>query len=379
MDMNEWLARTAVAVARGVRRVLLGELSGTLPQRNVRMLEHAMHEDYVRRHVADIRHVEEPFEKEYPFPDDYPSYFLRSKSFDRRVEYALTDVCVSPRTGFVWLPEGYAVQESVGSLNRVLSWGDVLHEPLLPVRSLDIDAPIIPCPADGTSFYHWLLESLPNVLHVLRSVPDSVVLLFADSPSYVEASFREALGDETFERRTYTARRPVRARNVALRGFRAYSGFVDPRDVEILQETYAHCRNDSSTGPKNLYVSRSQTANRPLRRERELEAALDERGYEIIHAEDHAFQEQIRLFASAERVIAPHGAGLSHVIWMGASARVLEVLPHESVNDCFARLSLQAGLEYDYVRCRPHPDFFGEIPVSDVVEKAERLEKTKRT
>lgn len=378
MKMNEWLARTAVAAARGVRRVLLGELSGTLPQRNVRMLEHAMHEDYVRRHVADVRHVEEPFMKRYPFPGDYPPYFLRSKSFDRRVEYALTDVCVSPRTGFVWLPEGYAVQESVGSLNRVLSWGDVLHEPLLPVRSLDVDAPIIPCPADGTSFYHWLLESLPNVLHVLRSVPGSVVLLFADSPSYVASSLREALGDDAFERRTYTARRPVRARKVALRGFRAYSGFVDPRDLKILRETYANCRNDSSPGPKNLYVSRSKTANRPLHRERELEAALEEQGYKIIHAEDHAFREQIRLFAHADQVIATHGAGLSHVAWMSPSAHVLEILPSEGVNDCFARLSLQAGLEYDYVRCRSHPDFFGEIPVAEVVERAERLEKTGR-
>jgi hypothetical protein len=368
MNVRERLARVVVNLARVINQVMLGKLSGDMARRSISMLDHASYKPYVQQHLSSIREVEEPFVMEYPFPDDYPSFFARSKSFDRRVWYDLDDVCVSPRTGFTWLPEGYAVQESVGSLNRTLTWGDVLHEPLLSTKRLDPEFPIIPCPSGGTSFYHWMLESLPNTLHVVHEVPEAKILVDPESPEYVIDSLREALGEQTLRSRIHFSRQPVKVPRLVMRSFRPGSGFVDPVDVDILRRQYAPSRNSPPNAPKQLYVSRTRTENRPLRHEQELEDALESLGFKVLYAEEYSFREQIQLFSSAETVIAPHGAGLSHMLWMPPSAEVIEILPFEGVNDCFARLALQLDLGYQYVRCSPDEQLCGSIPVSEVMK-----------
>ena len=72
---------------------------------------------------------------------------------------------------------------------------------------------------------------------------------------------------------------------------------------------------DRRTRGRRLYVSRQDAPRARLRNEDELIARLIQEGYEIIVPSRLSLAEQVALFASADVVMGPHGAGLCSSIF----------------------------------------------------------------
>jgi capsular polysaccharide biosynthesis protein len=75
---------------------------------------------------------------------------------------------------------------------------------------------------------------------------------------------------------------------------------------------------------RRLYVNRRDTKIRKILNEDRLEVAPASRGFESVSLASFSFAEQVRLFASADVVVAPHGAGLSNVAFCPPEASVVE-------------------------------------------------------
>lgn len=75
---------------------------------------------------------------------------------------------------------------------------------------------------------------------------------------------------------------------------------------------------------KRVYISRSYAQCRKVLNEDLLIPRLKKLGFSIYHLENLTFIDQIQLFASAEFIIAPHGAGLSHIIF-SQNAVIMEI------------------------------------------------------
>ena len=56
-----------------------------------------------------------------------------------------------------------------------MDWGDVLHEPLLPVTELPLQEPVVVC--HPANYFHWLLEVLPNLLFAIARFPDVKIVV----------------------------------------------------------------------------------------------------------------------------------------------------------------------------------------------------------
>lgn len=67
--------------------------------------------------------------------------------------------------------------------------------------------------------------------------------------------------------------------------------------------------------PDRLYVSRENTSIRRVVNRDALETVLDEYGITIVRPEERTVTEQVRLFRDAEVVVAPHGAGLTNLVF----------------------------------------------------------------
>ena len=76
---------------------------------------------------------------------------------------------------------------------------------------------------------------------------------------------------------------------------------------------------------RRLYANRRDTRVRNILNEDHLEAALVSRGFETVTLSSFSFGEKVRLFASADVVVAPHGAGLSHVAFCAPGASVVDI------------------------------------------------------
>ena len=66
---------------------------------------------------------------------------------------------------------------------------------------------------------------------------------------------------------------------------------------------------------KRIYISRKNALYRKVLNEELLIPHLKSLGFSIYNLENLTFVDQIQLFASAEFIIGPHGAGLSHIIF----------------------------------------------------------------
>lgn len=103
-------------------------------------------------------------------------------------------------------------------------------------------------------------------------------------------------------------------------------------------------------GPRRrLYIDRRGASNRVLANEGEVIAALARFGVEAVALEGLGLAEQAALFADAELVVAPHGAGLVNLVFAPRDCRIVELLSDAYANWCFRRLAAAAGLDYDCV------------------------------
>ncbi len=90
----------------------------------------------------------------------------------------------------------------------------------------------------------------------------------------------------------------------------------DPEHLRTMAQRFGADRLPK--GPElKLYVARGKKAvnKRRLRNEGELYQELEKRGFRFFDAQEHDLPTQIATFARANFIIAPHGAGLTNVIW----------------------------------------------------------------
>jgi capsular polysaccharide biosynthesis protein len=219
------------------------------------------------------------------------------------------------------------------------------------------------------------MEILPGALHTLHKFSRLAFLVPDSCPTYLEDAIQLISQEKDREIQMIRSNKPLRIPRLLLMGIEPFSGFVHPQDLFTLrQEFLPHVTALNNSNSRYLYISRSKTSKRTLGNERELEIRLAAKGVEILFAENLSLSEQIQLFSSARIVIAPHGAGLSNLVWSQPGAKVLEIFPAEMFNDCYARLAMNLGLEYRYVSCDFSPDSAGLIPIDSVIELLEDMQ-----
>ncbi len=85
-------------------------------------------------------------------------------------------------------------------------------------------------------------------------------------------------------------------------------------------------KNVLGIGPcknRKIYVSRKKATTRRLLNAEKMLMAL--KGWETVVLEDMSIREQVKCFAEASHVVAPHGAGLTNLLWCEADTKVIEI------------------------------------------------------
>ncbi|OON65685.1 hypothetical protein B0919_23715 [Hymenobacter sp. CRA2] len=359
-------ARLRVRATRAGSRWLLGARAGDLAYSGLRSIEEVSGREFMVPHLIRIDTLHPPRTVRYAFDAPaLPRYFRQHKAFAAELGYELQDVCVAPASGLAWLPEApYVLLESIGCLQRLAGWADLVPELLQRPTSLPEPGPVIVCPVGP--FYHWLFEMLPAVLLARQWHPEARLLLPATTPAYVEQALRRALPAEDWDRLVLRAAGAVRVPHLLLIARDDMSGFVRPEALRLLRRTFVP---DPAPAYRHVYISRRHTANRAAAREEALEAGLRERGFEVVYAERLSFEEQIALLREARTLVGLHGAGLSHLVWATGPLTVAEIFPDGVFNDCYARLTVSLGFDYQPYFCgtAQQHDQPGPLPVADIL------------
>jgi len=366
-SFSEIRARAVSRAIDGVRPLVAGRIEGGAPKTVLRSVVEHSHRPEVSRHIEDIVLARPARIEDYPLADELPAHFRRQKAFDPVFTYRLRDVVVSPASGLVWLEdEGLAFLESVGSLYRLLGW----ERSLWQTRLVPVDGPEVAVALSSTGYYHWLLEVVPSYLHSTRSLTTPAVTILPHRRLGATENLLDHAGVPTSRR--FESQRPVRVKHLTLTGIPGISGFIGRSEVDVLREWHRPSSVDGSAD-LHVYLSRRRAAKRSMGNEQELEETLAQRGFRIVYAEDLTLLEQADLFSRARVVVAPHGAGLSNLVWRRGPCHVLEVFPADFHNDCFARLSVMLGFTYEHISCNRDDHSAGVVHIPSVTSRLSEI------
>jgi glycosyl transferase family 61 len=102
---------------------------------------------------------------------------------------------------------------------------------------------------------------------------------------------------------------------------------------------------------RRIYLTRGQRRNnRIVRNEPEVVEMLAERGFEVVDTATLTVAEEIRTFAEAEWIVAPHGAALTNILFSSPGASVIELFAPDYVTPSYWKLAdCVPGLGYRYL------------------------------
>lgn len=98
--------------------------------------------------------------------------------------------------------------------------------------------------------------------------------------------------------------------------------------------------------PERIYISRADASQRRVENEKALVKILKKHGFSIVVPGDFSLEDQVYLFAKAKIIVAPHGMGLTNMLWSDQLEHVVELFSTEWIRNCFFRMAQNLGVNY---------------------------------
>ena len=103
-------------------------------------------------------------------------------------------------------------------------------------------------------------------------------------------------------------------------------------------------RPDIIKRSRRVFISRN--SSRRITNEKSVMDYLGKLGFEKVKCEKLSFEEQVNIFSDASVVIAPHGAGLTNLIFAKDNVKVLELRSPYYFGSCYWKLCNHLDFEY---------------------------------
>ena len=194
------------------------------------------------------------------------------------------------------------------------------------------------------NYYHWILEHLPKLRGIEyyknKTGVQPIYIIPNDPPSYIQ----ETLELLELNPSNWLEWKPpaIDVKNLVLPSYPE----PNPENLHWLRKNLRDSTLESNTEkyPDRIYISRKKTPKRRIENERQVVNLLKNFDFERVYAGELSVKEQITLFSKADKVIAPHGAGLTNMIW-GDEMTIFEI-HNDVVRDHYYVLAKNLGHEY---------------------------------
>lgn len=237
-------------------------------------------------------------------------------------------------SGLVEAADGRLVVESAKRVGHLLlaSARSRPADEIVPAQG--IGAPVA-VPARVPAFYHWVIDALPR-LRALEAVGDGQpvdIVVPPDTPRFADELLERVLPAGWRVRRCPpgSALRYERTRLATFETVWGH-GIHRPPTSSWLVDRLLDGIPVRSAERSRLWISRSGAAVRRIENEDEVLAALRPLGVVPVTTEHLSVAEQLELFAGAELVVGPHGAGLTGAL-VAHDAAIVDVLPNGRGDD----------------------------------------------
>lgn len=260
--------------------------------------------------------------------------------------------------GRVWGNEGFVINEQnilFGEVSR--HFGEVHIEKLVIFRTHKLIGPtykdcrvaVIGTSGSG-AYYHWMMDIVPRVDLLIKNGHFDTIDYFV--LGYNNLGFqKELLKKLNIEETKVIPSNDVFNFHIQAREL-VVPSFISPNDSPsleaclFLRKLFQFDRSNDKPHRK-IYIQRN--TGRKILNEQELIDFLNTKSFEIVHPENLSVAQQARIFSEAEFVIAPHGAGLTNIVFCQSGTKIIDIFSPDWVNPCYWRLSSHMNLKYSYI------------------------------
>ncbi len=232
------------------------------------------------------------------------------------------------------------------------------------------------------NYCHWLWEALSKLIIIKEKFPEATLLL---PKSYLKINFimksLEVFGFNQNNILTIPGKSRLRVKNLAMIFCISiltpgYYAFLKFREVSQALLSY-HQKNLKTNFGERIYISRSNPKRSTIRKatnEAEVTKLLVNYNFKIVYMEDFSFLEQISISNSAKFIVAPHGAGITNVMFSEPTCHLVELVNKKWSKTCFAEMCDKVGIDYHRIDCLA-TQADKTVEVSDIAINVEDLEK----
>ena len=199
--------------------------------------------------------------------------------------------------------------------------------------------------AAANTYYHFIFDVIPRIQFLKER---SLDYFFVNNRSGFQKQLLELAGIPKSKVIPATKYAHIQAKQLVATSMLSRPGTVSRTSWQYLR-SLLNLRDTNSSFPRKIYISRHDARYRRVTNETQVVSALAQLGYQPIKLSKLTVSQQMQLFATAKRVVAPHGAGLSNLAFSLPETRVLELFSPHYVNPCYWTMCQHGGLVYYYL------------------------------
>jgi tetratricopeptide (TPR) repeat protein len=229
----------------------------------------------------------------------------------------------------------------------------ITSDKLPPAEHVDGNVAFLSARWGGAAYFHWMFDVITRFDLLQRSglieTIDKFVVNASDS-SY-QAETLDTLGipeDKLLESRCnlhITADKLI-VPSISYDG----SGAVSKWKCEYLKKTFLNEKQPLNKDySERIYITRQQASYRRIVNDEEVIKYLEKFGFRSVKLETMSIAEQASCLAAAKVVVAPHGGGLTNLVFCSPGTKVIEIFSPLYVPHCYWMISNLCGLEHYYL------------------------------
>ncbi|MBD3306660.1 DUF563 domain-containing protein [candidate division KSB3 bacterium] len=227
------------------------------------------------------------------------------------------------------------------------------------------------------NYYHWMINCLTRLWILDEAGIEDYRLL---APRRLQSFQKESLDLLGFseDRLAPFGNEHWEVESLLVPSYPMMPGHVSAGACQWLRQRLISAVEKSPTAlPRRIYISRASASKRRLLNEEKIITLLSSHGFTSVKCEAMTLEKQVNFFRNVEVVVAPHGAGLTNVLFMNSDSLVIELVPYQRSKPLFCNLASAMGVRYCCVTNAPedrkdevaegrYPDVDFEVPANRV-------------
>ena len=230
-----------------------------------------------------------------------------------------------------------------------------------PARDIESSVVIIQDQFDSTNFAHFLYDYIPRIIYFCELGQENLsnvkFLMGGTRKAYHSLILRVLeekyhLSEDQFH---FTDTKEIWTLKGNIYFFSDQSieiahplNICSPQTLRLIQSVFKFLHIPNSDVRK-LYISRGDAAMRRLRNEAAVTDTLKRNGYSVVSMSEYDPLTQISLLAGAESIVAPHGMGLTNILFNTKICRLTELFNPKIGADDYALVATSTGIDYRFI------------------------------